>query len=109
MQEKDKQLTLEFKKRIPREVADHVKRLIVYGSRATERAMEDSDLDMIVLVDEKTLGLEQALEDAAYDAMWMYDFKPIISLKVFEESRYRGALDKGYSFYRNVEKEGVAL
>jgi hypothetical protein len=33
----------------------------------------------------------------------------IISLKVFDESRYNDALKKVYSFYKNVKKEGVAV
>ena len=109
MQDKDRQIVLAFKKQLSDAVANHVKKLIVFGSRATEQAAEESDLDLIVLVDEKTPDIEQALEDVAYDVMWQLDFKPIISLKVFAESRFQGGVDKGYSFYKNVEKEGVAV
>jgi hypothetical protein len=41
--------------------------------------------------------------------MWAHDFRPIISLKVFAEDRFRHAAAKGYSFYLNVEREGVEL
>jgi len=40
--------------------------------------------------------------------MWEHDFKPVISLKVFTETHYREALERGYSFYKNVEREGIA-
>ncbi len=109
MENKDKQIVEDFKKRLPQEVKQHIKKLIVFGSRAADRATEDSDLDIIALVDVKTQDIENALDNIAYSVMWDRDFKPIISLKVIAEAQFNGALDKGYSFYRHVEKEGVAV
>ena len=109
MEEKDRQLVLELKRRLPSEVLSHLKKLIMFGSRARGEGAEDSDLDLVALVDEKNTEIESKLSDAAYSVMWDHDFRPIISLKVFAESRFRSAAEKGYSFYRNVEREGVAL
>jgi len=41
--------------------------------------------------------------------MWDYDFKPVISLKVFSETRFRSSTEKGLSFYRHIEKEGIPI
>ncbi|MDO8446048.1 MAG: nucleotidyltransferase domain-containing protein [Deltaproteobacteria bacterium] len=109
MEEKDRQLVLEFKRRLSDEVLGHLKRLILFGSRARGEGTQDSDLDLVALVDEKNPEIENKLSDAAYSVMWDHDFRPIISLKVFAESRFRSAAEKGYSFYRNVEREGVSL
>jgi predicted nucleotidyltransferase len=109
MKERDKELILEFKRRLPIELERRLRKLIVFGSRVKEDATEDSDLDIILLVDEKTSEIEKKLEDIAYHVMWDYDFKPMISLKVVEESQYYNALNKGFSFYRHVEKEGVSV
>jgi len=109
MNMRDKELVLEFKNRLTQDMAKQVKRLIVFGSRAKGEATEDSDLDLVALVDEFTPQLETQLEDVAYQVMWDHDFKPIISLKVFQETSYADALGKGYSFYRHVEAEGVAV
>lgn len=109
MDNKDKLLILEFKKRLPPDAERHLKRIIVFGSRARGEAREDSDLDVIVLVDKKTSELEKTLDDTAYGIMWDNDFKPIISLKVFSEAEFYDATKKGFSFYRHVEKEGVSL
>jgi predicted nucleotidyltransferase len=109
MNEKDKALILEFKKNLPPELKGHLKRLIVFGSKVRRDAAEESDLDVIALVDEKTPEVEKNLEDIAYQVMWDHDFKPIISLKVFSESRFYDAFNRGFSFYRHVEKEGVAV
>jgi predicted nucleotidyltransferase len=109
MDEKDRAIIMEFKSRLRPEIKDHVNKVIVFGSRARGSAAEDSDLDVIALVNGKTPEIERQLNEAAYQVMWDHDFKPIISLNVFDESRYHSALSKGFSFYRQVEKEGVAV
>ncbi len=109
MDERDRALVLEFKRRIPADLKAHLKRIIVFGSRAKGEATEDSDLDVIALVEEKTSEIERHLEDIVYQVMWDHDFNPIISLKVLAESRFYDALNKGFSFYRHIEREGIAV
>ncbi len=109
MNEKDKALIVEFKNRLSSDLKAHLKRIIIYGSRAKGDAPEDSDLDVIALVKKKTTEIEIALNDLIYQVMWNHDFRPIISLKVFGESEFHDALKKGFSYCRNVEKEGIAV
>lgn len=109
MGELDKQIVAELKGRLPAEVLRHLRQMILYGSRARGDTADDADLDLVALVDEKTPELEEALDDIAYKVMWEHDFKPIISLKVFSEVRFRDSLAKGFSFYRNVEREGIVI
>jgi len=109
MTKEDKELISELRQRLVGINHRHITRVIAFGSRARGEASVDSDLDLIVLVDEKTPELEKALEDAAYSVMWEHDFKPIISLKVFAESRFRKAVENGFSFYRHVEQDGITL
>lgn len=109
MKKKDKALMLDFKGRLPKETEEHLKRLIVFGSRARGDATEDSDLDAVALVDERTFEIEKKLDDIVYQVMWDHNFKPIISLKIFAESQFNDALKNGFSFYRYIEKEGVSL
>lgn len=109
MGELDKQLVEELKRRLPPEVREHLRQMILFGSRARGDATEDSDLDLVALVDEKTPELERALDDIAYNVMWDNDFHTVISLKVFSEARFRSALEQGFSFYRNVMREGIVV
>ncbi len=81
----------------------------MYGSRARGDAAEDSDLDLVALVDEKTPELEQKLDEIAYNLMWDHDFKTIISLKVLSEEKFIDSLAKGFSFYRYVDREGIVI
>ena len=109
MGELDKQLIHELRSRLPEEVRRHITKLILFGSRARGDAAADSDLDLVALVDEKTQALEDAIDEVAYRVMWDHDFQPVISLKIFTEAQFRLAATKGYSFYRNVEREGVEV
>jgi predicted nucleotidyltransferase len=109
MGEQDRALIEEFKRRLPIEIAQHIKHMIMYGSRARGDAGPDSDLDLVALVDENSAALEQRLDEIAYNLMWDHDFKPIISLKVFTEERFRSAAAKGYSYYRTIEREGITI
>lgn len=109
MNESDRNLVMEFKKNLPAEVANHVKQLIVFGSRARGDAGEEADIDLVVLVDIKNAEIESQLDEAAYSVMWDHDFMPIISLKVFDESHFKNMVEKGFSFYQNVVREGITL
>jgi predicted nucleotidyltransferase len=109
MGEQDRALIEEFKRRLPNDIATHIRCMIMYGSRARGDAGQDSDLDLVALVDENSSILEQALDEIAYNLMWDHDFKPIISLKVFTEERFRRSAAKGYSYYRAIEREGITV
>ncbi|MCX5809559.1 MAG: nucleotidyltransferase domain-containing protein [Proteobacteria bacterium] len=109
MKEQDRLMVLEIKKRIPHELQQHLRKLIIFGSRARGEGKEDSDLDVLALVDEKTPEIENVLDRAAYSTMWDYDFKPIVSLKVLSESHFYEAARRGFSFYRYVEQEGITV
>ena len=109
MIKRDRDLILELKKKLPTEVAANIKKVIAFGSRVRDRGEEDSDLDLLILVDRKTSDLESRIEDIAYKVMWDHDFKPMISIKVFTEAHYQNFLREGFSFYKNIDREGVTL
>jgi len=109
MDKRDRNLILEFKKRLPLDVMAHIRKVVAFGSRVRGQREEESDLDLLILVDQKIPELEGKIEDVAYQVMWDHDFKPIISIKVFTEADYRNSLAEGFSFYKNIESKGVSL
>ena len=109
MDEGDRSLILEFKGRLPADVMDHIQKVVAFGSRVRGRGEEDSDLDLLILVDQKTSELEAKIEDIAYQVMWDHDFNPILSIKLSTEVGYRNFLREGFSFCKNIEREGVPL
>ena len=106
---KDRKIILEFKDKLSKDVLIHLRKIIVFGSRARGEEQKDSDLDVAILVDRKKYSLEKKMEDSAYQVMWDHDFKPIISLKIFTEKQFNKALKQGFSFYKHVSNDGICL
>ncbi|MBI3756989.1 MAG: nucleotidyltransferase domain-containing protein [Deltaproteobacteria bacterium] len=104
-----KDLLQAFHERIPESVYPHLQHLILFGSAAREEDQAESDVDVLVLLDEKSPERQEALREAAYQAMWVCDFQRLLSLKIFSSTEYEDRLEKGYSFYQNIEREGVPL
>ena len=104
-----KSLLQEFQKRIPEPTRSRIQQLILFGSAAREEDQPESDVDVLALLDEKSQETEEALKEAAYQAMWACDFQRLLSLKILSMTEYEERLAKGYSFYRNVEREGLSL
>ena len=109
MDQRQESILVELRRCLAAAAANELCRLILFGSRARDDASGDSDLDVAAIVKERTPDLERRLDDAVYDLMWEHDFQPIISLKVFSEAQFDGALEKGVPFYRNVAREGIPL
>ena len=109
MTDRDNRIVAEFRRRLPPDLQSEIRAILVYGSRARGDAEEDSDLDVVALVDSKTPEIEERLEDIAYEVMWDFDFTPMLSLKVFSHDRFFDEAKDGMSFYRNVLSQGVAV
>ena len=109
MDQKDRNLILELKNRMPDISKAHIRKMIAFGSRVRGQGEEDSDLDLLILLDKKTKELLRMIDDIAYQVMWDHDFKPIISIKLFTEVDYNKYLAEGFSFYKNIEREGVPV
>lgn len=66
-------------------------------------------VEVLVIAISSTPSLEDTVSRLAYDVMWNHDFRYLLSVLVFDEEEYRRSLAEGYSFARNVEREGVVL
>ena len=64
---------------------------------------------MAVIIRDSDPLLEADLLEAAYQVMWDHDFTPVISLKVFDSQSFAACLEKGFSYYRKVAQDGIAL
>ena len=109
MNPRDESIVSELKRRIPNDILTHFRKIIVFGSRVKGQQLEDSDLDIVALIDQKNSVLEKKMEDIIYQVMWDYDFKPIISIKIFVEKQFQERFKRGFSFYKHVVNEGLAI
>lgn len=84
-----------------------IRKFEIIGEAAKGLPESDSDLDIAVLVQDRTPQLEEARLEAAYQVMWDHDFTLLISLKVFDAGSFATYQEKGFSFYRKVAEEGI--
>lgn len=90
-------------------LGDHLSKVIVYGSYARGDYQENSDVDVMILVDltvEEIKKIENEIYDLAFDIEMNrgIDISPIIK----NEKQYEYWVDT-LPFYRNVRKEGVVI
>ncbi len=109
MSKKVKGILNRFKKRIFSELSGQIEKIIVYGSYARGEARADSDLDILVIVKEKSKLLESRIRDIAYDIMWEQNFVPLISVEILGKYSYDKLGKLGSSFHRNIQNEGISL
>ncbi len=83
-------------------------RVILYGSRARGEAGEESDYDLLVLVEgEASLGREERVRDALYDLE--LETGAVLTVVMESSTRWRSRLYQAMPFVRNVEREGAVL
>jgi uncharacterized protein len=83
-----------------------IKRVILYGSHARGEATEDSDIDVLVLVDPSLNYREvhDRLSDLLYDII--LEEHELVSVIVLPEDHFE---DYNLPFMLNVRKEGVTM
>ena len=103
------EISQKFKEKLLSEIPDKVLRIIIFGSYARGEETMDSDLDILVVITEKSKKLEKRIFDIAYEIMWEHNFTPLISLEIMTEEQWQLLKKKNSSFYRNIQKEGIIL
>ena len=104
-----RKMLLELEEKLQRVYGNKLKAVILYGSVARGTATEDSDIDIMVLVDgtaQELRTFEDQLSDVSTDISIKY-FRvfSIIDISYQEYMRWVNTSP----FYRNVSKEGVIL
>jgi len=102
----DKQLLAECKAAI-REVTPEAG-LILYGSRARGDAQEDSDYDLLVLVDRE---VDMDLERAIVDRLVPLEVRTgkVLTVLIYSRSQWDSAQYRAMPFHKNVTREGVPI
>jgi len=105
MREKEHKIIEKFKQLVAHRVKVHEVR--VFGSRARGDATEDSDLDVLVVVDYLDHTIEKYISDCAWETGFPEDIiiMPVaISLDTLKNTPIRESV-----FIRNVYREGVSI
>lgn len=106
MDPKIKRLVDQVKAHLHEKYGEGIKRVILYGSHARGEATKDSDVDVLVLVDQflRPSEVRDNLSDLLYDML--LDEGELVSVVVLAEDRFE---NRGLPFMRNVRREGIAI
>jgi predicted nucleotidyltransferase len=81
--------------------------VILYGSRARGDAAEDSDYDILVLVDHSAdLAIHERLISSVSP---LEDDGAVLTLTVYNRDLWNSKLYKAMPFHENIDREGVLL
>lgn len=87
----------------------HIQQIILYGSYARGNYHEDSDVDIMILVDMSDLELKAYAQQLSY---MTYDFNLDYNLDIKPIAKSDAHFKKwiiNYPFYSNIHKEGIVL
>lgn len=87
----------------------NLEQVILYGSRARGDAAPDSDLDVLVVVEDSGSSVREMIHRIAYQIMWDREFLPLISLNIIDREHYLILREAGSSYLGNILREGKSL
>lgn len=88
---------------------NHIKKVILYGSYARGDFKQDSDIDIMILVDLADADMKQ-LENQIFDATYDFNYEHDTDIMpIVQNENHFNYWKNAYMFYNNVEKEGVTI
>jgi predicted nucleotidyltransferase len=94
-----------FLQEIRRRLGARLKQVILFGSRARGDDVPDSDYDCLVILDEVSRAVKDAIDEVAGEVLYQYN----IVLSIFpisEKNHYERIYDP---FLMNIRQEGITL
>ena len=104
---KERQVILEFVKRVHHQFGEQLLAVILFGSRARGEAEPDSDMDVVVLFSNVTLDLRKAIRHLAVE-LWL-EHGIYLSTRVWSEAHWHRLEVLQTQLYRNIQRDGFNL
>jgi predicted nucleotidyltransferase len=98
-------LAVEFARQVRVRVGPRVRRIVLFGSRARGDARDDSDYDVLVVVDRRSSEVRKTL--LAIEVGILDRYGSLVSCLLRDEREW--AASQGLPIGLNVAREGVAL
>lgn len=103
----EKKVVNSFVEELRNKIGDEILNIVLFGSKARGDFNRESDIDIFVLVREKTQNIRDKVGDITADYIFDYDIP--ISPVLYDLDEYEQNKKLGSFFFENVEKEGVPL
>jgi len=99
------QMLSRIRTRIQSHLGRHLKRIVLFGSRARGDAKEDSDYDLLVVVDEVNHSIKNAIDEIAGEMLYQFG----VVMTAFPTSEETVRSSKFDPLFINIEREGVPV
>lgn len=83
----------------------NIEKIIMFGSKARGDFSQDSDIDILVVTNNKNIS--RTISDEAFDILLKYGV--YLSLKIMELSHFQKINNVMTGFSQNIKKEGIVL
>ena len=93
--------------RLKDELKDYLINMQLFGSKATGDFAPDSDIDILLIVKERSVKILDKIAEIHLDVDLKYD--PNISLIIFSEYEYQQNQRLDTPFIKNIQNESIAL
>ena len=97
----------EFKKRVRKALGDQVVSFTLFGSRARGEGHEESDLDILALLQERTSERRREIIHIASDIFLEYEID--ISPLVLGQTEFQNLKDRELLIAQEIERDGIQL
>ncbi len=92
---------------LERRFGEQLRDVRLFGSKARGEATSESDIDVLIILDEPTVADQTDARGSSFD-VWM-ETDIFLSLRVMSQQAWEGAATRGSLFYRTVDRDGVSL
>jgi len=96
-----------FVKELREKLGDEILSIRLFGSKARGDFYEDSDIDIFILVKEKTSDVRSKVAEIA--ANYDLEYGLPLSTVLYDLFEYGKNTELGSFFFENVDREGIAL
>ncbi len=107
LKRKDGEALRDFVDRVRATLGNRIAALKLFGSKATGRDVADSDIDVLVVVNEASAAVEDWILDIAFDVNLAHDV--YISPRVIERTVFDDPVWRITPFIQTLEREGIPL
>ena len=107
LDEKDRSAVKEFCERISKLLGADLHKVLLFGSKAEGRATAESDIDVLVLIQDRAASKRRQIRDEAFEVNLKYGV--YISPRIIPLSTYEHPVWRITPFIKKLREQGVPL